>query len=809
MTYHPEAAIGPGGETDEITTLARAARKRIANLRENQLLLSMAPPPPEWFERLSGLLAGLDPDPTRPLGVLLEGSPREPYLVLAVLASGRGAILLNGRLPREACLGALEEVSACGVLADGPGARELPDVMLADELEGDGVPPWDPEPEQHALFTMTSGTTGSRKLFARSHQALVQAAHARIRGFGLRPEERVLSFTPLHFTGGMNQLATAIVGTHRLELGRLTDCTGPGASAYLESFRPTVINSPPSVMRNLLRATATEGLPASLDTYSTSGELVLAEDVRRFHEQAPAGAQLMTSYGSTESGTVLIGVLDPSLAEHEGHLPLGEPLPGVEVLVVDDELRPVDDERPGRVLVRSSHRSTSDAEGRVSPLLKVVEGHGEDPWLDMGDRGWITEDGRLVIAGRVDGELLYGGLRFHPSAIEAALGAVTGVKGVVVDLVEGREGRELLVAALDTESSKVVAQVRGALAEMGSVEQGVLVVAVGSFPLSEVGKADRRAVMERAREILERISSQKAGERTTYSRLELLIAEVWQDMLEVERPTVDAVWELLGGDSLQLLILALELEERFGLKLPTERLHGLRTVAQQAAFLEGGEDEVRVDPVVHLAGEEGAGELVVILAGVGGHAWTFQLLARELEERAQVVGLTWATAEDVRDQGAHLDEVAERICTLAGSRRVLPVGFSAGARVAWDLTARWLGMGVRVERAVLLDGKPERPRSSMGKRLRHRLRWARTRRRPLERYLEQIERSGRRALEATRVEPLDVLAVEICSRGRQTLGWERFARRVEVVRVDREHLDLLKPPVPDEVGACLRRLMDE
>lgn len=806
MQSHPRATPGPEGVEPQHESLARAARARIVGLADAPLLFASPAPSAEWFERLTAALAGLDGDPTRPVGVLLRSSERDPYLVLAVLASGRGAILISADLPSDACRGALAEASACGLLVDRACAADLGTVVLADDPPRAEAPVWDPDPEQHALLVMTSGTSGSRRLFGRSHAALVLAAAARIEGFGLQSSDRVLSFTALHFTGGMNQLATAIVGAHGLELGRLSDGTRDGAADYLVSLKPSVINGPPTVLRNLLRATEESALPDSMRMFSTSGELVLAEDVRRFYAQAPAGASLVTSYGSTESGTVLIGVLEPGLADCKGPLPLGRPLRGVQVLVVDLEGIPVPDGHAGRILIRSEFRASDQGEGPVAARLRRVEGHGEGLWLDIGDRGLIASDGRLVVCGRDDDEVLYQGVRLRPAAIESALGAVVGVRGVVVGLVDVSEGRALLVAAMEAEGGGVAERVRSAVAKLSPVEQAVRVVDVGRFPLNSVGKADRRLILDSARDVLVRLASESQAPVSSYTRLELLVADLWQELLGVERPARDAVWEMLGGDSMQLLKLAVELEARFGLRLPTELLHGLRTIREQAAYLECG-DVLEMEGLIGLAGRAGAPEVVVILAGVGGHAWTFNALAREMGEHAEVIGLTWARGEEVVDAAGHLEALAQEVAEFAAGRRVLPIGFSAGARVAWDLTARWIEMGVRVERVVVLDGPTSRPRSSVRQMLRRALRWARARRQRVERYLEQIERSGRVVLAATGLKRLDVGVVVIQSRGTGELGWEEVAEEVERLRVDREHLELVRAPLPEAVGVCLRGLL--
>ncbi|MDE0891139.1 MAG: AMP-binding protein [Planctomycetota bacterium] len=784
-------------------TLAQAARLRIEKLTEHPFSLRAPAQPQAWYWELAAVLAGCDADPKRPIGLFIEGSPRETSIALAALASGRSLILLHAGLPEHVLSAVLEESRVCALLMEKERAFNFSKIVYADSPLGDAAPLLEPEPEEDALLIMTSGSTGSRKLFNRSHGALVKAAHERIGGFELNSTDRVLSFTPLHFTGGMNQTATAIVGSYALDLARLVDCAEEGSRAFLERINPTVINGTPSVLKNILSDLAPASLPNSLRLCSTSGELITSRLVENFYRLAPRTAGLCASYGSTESGTVLIARLGRDLASCEGPLPLGVPLRGVEVLVVDEHDQPVDTAKIGRVMTRSSFQVSEASQGMDPRRLRPIDGQGAEPWLDIGDSGMMDHEGRLTILGRADDERLYGGIRFRPAAIEAALLSISGVSAVVFDVIELEGTSPLLIAAFELDSTKTLELARAALSEMGSLEGDAIVMDLGPFKLNSVGKLDRPDVMRRAEEMLKG-DAERQDSGAKLSRLELLITDQWRELLGVERPKKHIHWELLGGDSLGLITLAVELEKRFGIKLPMERLYGLRTIASQAAFVEACNEEPKLEEIVRLAGDSSSEQVVVCLAGIGGHPWSFVPIANELADFADVLGLTWASEQDIESPEDHLGQLAQQLEARCRGRSISMIGFSVGARVAWDLARRLMEHNVELKGVVFLDGPPEmRARSLMD---RVRAFWTKRTapRGGVDRYLAQIEKNGRLVNNQIQVEPLSMPVLEVCSRGVMDLGWERFVGRVQRINIELEHLELVRSPVSLHLSRTLR-----
>ena len=92
---------------------------------------------------------------------------------------------------------------------------------------------------------------------------------------------------------------------------------------------------------------------------------------------------------------------------------VGQPIPGIEILIVDESGAETAIAGPGEILIRGDQVSGAyvDAESKVDP----------DGWLHTGDRGWVDDDGYLFCEGRADDTIIRGGENIGPAEVEDAL----------------------------------------------------------------------------------------------------------------------------------------------------------------------------------------------------------------------------------------------------------------------------------------------------------------------------------------------------------------------------------------------------
>jgi non-ribosomal peptide synthetase component F len=293
---------------------------------------------------------------------------------------------------------------------------------------------------------------------------------------------------------------------------------------------------------------------------------------------------LINGYGPTENTTFTCchRVSDPA----GGAVPIGFPIRGTRVYLLDDDLEPVPDGQTGNLY------AAGDGLGHGylgSPALTATK-FLPDPFSQKpGERMYYTgdlacrlPDGSLDYCGRTDQQVKVNGFRIETGEIEAALTSHPQVAdAAVVPYTEGE--RTILVGHVVPSGgapAPTAAELRAHLA--GSLPDHLLPAAfttLTALPLTANGKVDRRA-----------LPAPQAAASTEYqapaSVTEELLAQAFEELLGVERVGVHDNFFELGGDSLLALRLAARINALFGTELSPRVLFDWPTVAQSAAGVE-------------------------------------------------------------------------------------------------------------------------------------------------------------------------------------------------------------------------------
>lgn len=308
-------------------------------------------------------------------------------------------------------------------------ARRPPPAELGMEEAIEAAPtaplvhrPRDPLPQEPASILFTSGSTGMPKGVVQSHGNLARGARAVASTMALDGRDRMLCPVPWSFDYGyLNLQMTLQLGLPHF-LPEIDG--GPFAIAKaIDRHRPTVFVGVPAVLPFALGALRGAG-GASLRAVTNTGGAIPAALLDRLIAELPR-AELFLNYGLTESYRT--SLLPPELVRTH-RTSVGRGIPGVEVVVVDEDHRPLPAGEQGQIVHRGDYLflgywgdpETTATRLKPDPLALPEVPH---PALALftGDQGVIDEDGLLTFRGRADRQMKSMGVRVSPDEVEAML----------------------------------------------------------------------------------------------------------------------------------------------------------------------------------------------------------------------------------------------------------------------------------------------------------------------------------------------------------------------------------------------------
>ncbi|WP_316775280.1 non-ribosomal peptide synthetase [Streptomyces sasae] len=508
------------------------------------------------------------------------------------------------------------------------------------------------EPAGLAYVIYTSGSTGRPKGVQITHGALAARVAWTVGEHGLDGADRVLQKTSIGFDAAGWELFAPLVS------GGTVVCAPPGAErdpgAMLRSVaehRVTVLQAVPSVWRLLVDIPDWERC-ASLRLLFSAGEPLDADLARRLLSRP--GPALWNTYGPTEC-TIDVTAHTVRADGASGPLPIGRPLPGTVLHVLDARMRPVPVGVTGELHVGGS----GVARGYLGRPGPTAERFVPDPFgpcgarlYRTGDLARVRPDGTVEFRGRADDQVKVNGVRVEPAEITAALLAQPGVRAAAVVPRETDDGEKRLVGYVVAAGPDPLdpGELRRRLtAELPAAMLPAAVVAVERLPLTASGKLDRHALPAPGpgpgREF---VAPSTPAERA--------LAEIYASVLSLERVGAQDSFFDYGADSL-LIIKVIAAARRRAIPLTLRMLYEYDTLAALAAALgasAGGTEEADATEETHgtnrADGTEGR-DMPVEQTGRGsrGSAREGRMAADEMlraMRTAQVPGVALALLQD-------------------------------------------------------------------------------------------------------------------------------------------------------------------
>jgi fatty-acyl-CoA synthase len=404
-------------------------------------------------------------------------------------------------------------------------------VTIEQLLDGQAINPVETDDEDVAFLQLTSGSTGSPKAVQITHANFVANAEAMFSGANVDMDSDVIvSWLPCFHDMGMTGYLTVPM-YYGVELVKITPMDFLRDTLLwaklIDKYKGTMTAAPNfayNLFANRLRRQATPGQfdLSSLRWALSGAEQVDPADVEDLCDAgAPFGLKpqaIVPAYGMAETtvavsfsecggGMVvdevdadLLAVLHRAVPATRGRTRrlacLGRPLQGMEARIVDEDGSVLSARGVGVIEVRGepvTHGYTT-----VGGFLPAQDAKG---WYDTGDLGYLTENGDLVVCGRVKDVIIMAGRNIYPTDIERAATRVSGVRpgcAVAVRLDAGLS-RESFAVAVESKGHDDRAEVRRiehevaheVFAEVDVRPRNVVVLEPGMIPKTPSGKLRR------------------------------------------------------------------------------------------------------------------------------------------------------------------------------------------------------------------------------------------------------------------------------------------------------------------------------
>ncbi|MEK3800887.1 plipastatin non-ribosomal peptide synthetase PpsC [Bacillus sp. FSL K6-1234] len=527
------------------------------------------------------------------VGVLSERSPDMLIAVLAVLKAGGAYLPLDPAYPKERLSYMLKD-SGASLLLTQPGCS-APN-FSGETLEVDMTSLASEKAENH-LFTpadggslayviYTSGSTGQPKGVAVEHRQAVSFLTGMQHQFPLSEDDIVMVKTSFSFDASVWQLfwwTLSGASAYLLPPGWEKDSALIVQAIHQENvttahFIPAMLNSFLDQAEMLALGDGT-----NLKRVFAGGEPLAPRTAARFASVLPQ-VSLIHGYGPTEATVdAAFYVLDPERDRDRLRIPIGKPVPGARLYVLDPHLAV----QPSGVAGEMYIAGAGVARGYLNRPALTEERFLEDPFYPgermykTGDVARWLPDGNVEFLGRTDDQVKIRGYRIEPGEIEAALRSIEGVREAAVTVRTDSGEPELCAYVEGLQRNEVRAQLERLLpgymvpAYMIEMEQ---------WPVTPSGKLDRNALP----------APGGAADAETYTAprnvTEMKLSQLWEDVLKNGPVGIHDNFFDRGGHSLKATALVSRIAKEFDVQVPLKDVFAHPTVEGLAAVIREGTD---------------------------------------------------------------------------------------------------------------------------------------------------------------------------------------------------------------------------
>ncbi|WP_162524173.1 non-ribosomal peptide synthetase [Photorhabdus khanii] len=556
-----------------------------------------------WANKLAHCLVAKGVKPDMRVAICADRGFELIIGLLAILKAGGAYVPLDPVYPPERLRYILEDAQPTLLLHDAVGKEVLKAVSIEDSAclmlelalfadRSEAFPVMTALTAKNLAYVIyTSGSTGRPKGVMIEHQAIYQRACFFKDQFAISAEDRVLQFSSISFDASVEEIFSSL--SHGATLVLRDESWVTSAQTFLDCCdvnKITTMLLPAVFWSEIADKMQQCSLPDSIRLMIIGGEAAKKSAFDLWFNAKGHRPMLINAYGPTEA-TIIATTQQVTSAEYGNYI--GRPVTNARIYLLDDQQLLVPSGAIGEVYIGGE----GVARGYLNRPELTAERFFPDPFhpepharmYRSGDLARYNDKGNLEYLGRNDHQIKIRGYRIEPGEIEACLDNHPRVLSSAIIAREDRTTGKRLVAYIvisaDVAKEPLVATLRQyLLAMLPEYMVPAAFVVLERLPLTPNGKIDRKALPAPDISAYEHQSYQ-----APHGEIEQMVADIWCELLGIEKVSRFDNFFSLGGHSL-LVIQLMGLLRKRGYVVPAGSLFSTSKLADQAAILKEADE---------------------------------------------------------------------------------------------------------------------------------------------------------------------------------------------------------------------------
>lgn len=416
------------------------------------------------------------------VGIVMRHSAEQIAAMLAVLKSGAAYVPAEPSLPKERKAFMMTEAGADIVITDSY-CRDLPapTETMPDRSIPDGA----------AYVLYTSGTSGKPKGVVVENHSVVNYAAAFEAEFGVGPGDRMLQYSICSFDIFVEEVFATLLNGGAVCIPSPAVRNGSIANLmkFIERHHVTIVDGFPYLLAEMNKL---DSIPSSIRLIISGGDVIRASYIDRLKR---SGVKIYNTYGPSET-TVCCTYYRVDNAEplDDGTFPVGKPIAGVDVKILDENLREVEPGVAGEICIMGDGVARGYLGNPPEQVNFVTLDDGTRIYRS-GDLGYVLPDGNIAFLHRRDSQVMILGRRVEPEEVENVLDSCPWVEQGVVRAFLDDFGLHFLTAYFVPKAGCRLRFVRDWLAaRLADFMVPEFFVKMKSIPHTRRGKVDTAAL---------------------------------------------------------------------------------------------------------------------------------------------------------------------------------------------------------------------------------------------------------------------------------------------------------------------------